>query len=424
MNPITVAIIGAGQRGLDAYASYALRHPEEMKVVAVAEPIAERREETARLHGIDSSKVFSAWKELLAKDRMADAAIVCTQDKEHFHPTRIAMEKGYHVLVEKPMSPDPLECLEMGRLSGKHGRILSVCHVLRYSPFFSKIKEIVDSGVIGEIACIQHIENVGYWHQAHSFVRGNWRNSDETSPMILAKSCHDMDIINWMAGRKCEAVSSFGSLSYFKPENAPKGAAKRCLGGCADIGSCPYSAKKIYLDSVGTFGNMVRRIICGQTGLEAARKAVEEGPYGRCVYFCDNNVVDRQIVNLQFENGLAASFTMSGFTARGGRDVNIMGTKGQLLASMEERRIDVLDFLTEGSTRHEMPDSALESGHFGSDDAMMAAFVRQLRGLEEGKTSAEVSVESHLIALAAEKSRVSGKTVRMDEFKREVSNEE
>ncbi|MDR2750264.1 MAG: gfo/Idh/MocA family oxidoreductase, partial [Clostridiales bacterium] len=210
------------------------------------------------------------------------------------------------------------------------------------------------------------------------------------------------------------------SLSYFKPQNAPEGAAKRCLDGCAAISSCPYSAKKIYLDSKGSFGDMVRRIICGETGLDAAKKAVEEGPYGRCVFFCDNNVVDRQVVNLQFEDGLAASFTMCGFTGKGGRDINVMGTKGQILGNMEEQTIEVYDFLTDERTSVGLSKSTLDSGHFGSDDAMMSAFVRQLRGFEEGKTSAAVSVESHLIAMAAEKSRVSGKTVNLDEFRAEV----
>jgi predicted dehydrogenase len=408
-------VIGAGQRGLDAYADYALKNPHELKVVAVAEPMEARRLEAATLHGIPDERVFKSWEELLAGERLADAALVCTQDREHFEPARLALEKGYDVLVEKPMSPDPRECLEMGRMAERLGRTLSVCHVLRYSPFFAKVKEILDSGVIGQIASIQHIENVGYWHQAHSFVRGNWRNSKETSPMILAKSCHDMDILRWLAGSKCVSVSSFGGLMHFKPENAPKGAPSRCLDGCPAIGECPYSAAKIYLQDDEWQSDLIRRIICGSASKSAALEAVKTGPYGRCVYFCDNDVVDHQAVNLEFESGATASFTMCGFTACGGRDINIMGTKGQILGKMEENWIEVQDFLTGEKTRRLLA-AGSAAGHSGSDPAMMRSFVRQLRGLEEGKTAASESVESHLIALAAERSRKTCETVKMADY--------
>ena len=229
MKQVTAVVIGAGQRGADVYAAYALNFPNELKIVGVAEPLDDRRAEFAKLHGISDENCFNTWEELLGKERFADCALVCTQDKMHYGPVMRALELGYDVLCEKPMSPDRDELLAMGQKAADTGRILSIAHVLRYSPFFVKIKELIDEGAIGDLMTIQHIESVGYWHMAHSFVRGNWRSSKETSPMILAKCCHDMDILLWLAGSRCKSVSSFGSLKHFKAENAPKGAAKYCL---------------------------------------------------------------------------------------------------------------------------------------------------------------------------------------------------
>ena len=193
----------------------------------------------------------------------------------------------------------------------KRGKVLSVCHVLRYTPFFSKIKELLDKGCIGRLISIQHNENVGYWHYAHSFVRGNWRNSEDSSPMILAKSCHDMDIMLWLAGADCRSISSYGSLTHFKSENAPEGAPYRCMDGCPVQNECPYYAPRLYLTENTSWPTSV---ISADTGIEARTKALREGPYGRCVYRCDNNVVDHQVVAIEFKNDVTAVFTMSAFT--------------------------------------------------------------------------------------------------------------
>uniref|UniRef100_UPI00272BC54C Gfo/Idh/MocA family protein n=1 Tax=Vallitalea guaymasensis TaxID=1185412 RepID=UPI00272BC54C len=215
MEKVTLTLLGAGQRGMGAYAPYALEYPDEVEFVAVAETDEERRNKFKELHKIKEENCFTTWEELLEKPKMSDAILICTMDDMHYEPTMKALEKGYHVLLEKPMSNNPLECVEMGDYAKKNNRVFSICHVLRYTPFFSTIKEILDEGRIGDIISIQHIENVAYWHQAHSFVRGNWRNSEETSPMILQKSCHDMDIFSWLVGSKCTNISSFGSLTHF-----------------------------------------------------------------------------------------------------------------------------------------------------------------------------------------------------------------
>lgn len=290
MEPITAVVLGAGSRG-EIYAGYALRHPEELKVVAAAEPRPDRLAKLADAHGIPPENRFASWEELLERPKMADVAFVCTLDDMHTAPALKALEKGYHILLEKPMSNTEEECRAIEAAARQADRVLAVCHVLRYTPFYRTIKALVDGGEIGEICAAAQIENVGYWHQAHSFVRGNWRSSRETSPMLLQKSCHDMDILLWLVGKDCCRVSSFGSLRHFTADNAPAGAPERCLDGCPHSETCPYYAPKIYLTGKTDWPVDVLTTDLTEAGI---RKALEEGPYGRCVYRCDNDVVDRQ----------------------------------------------------------------------------------------------------------------------------------
>lgn len=421
MKPIKTVLIGAGQRGADAYAPYALEYPDEIQFVAVAEIDDERREVFRKLYKIEEAYCFKTWEELLEQPKLADAAIICTQDRMHFKPTMKALERGYHVLLEKPMSYDAKECVLMGEAANKYNRVFSICHVLRYTPFYTHIKDIIESGEIGEVMAVQQIEKVGYWHQAHSFVRGNWRNSEETSPMILQKSCHDMDIILWLVGVDCKCISSFGSLGHFKEENAPEGATKRCLDGCKVRSECPYYAPRIYIDWKDNWqADVIRKVVSLDTSTPALLKALKEGPYGRCVYYCDNNVVDHQVVNIEFKNGVTASFTMSAFTYDGGRTIKLMGTKGQVDGNMETNEIEVIDFLT--GTKKSYAIKVNAAGHGGGDKGIMQDFVElvQAEGGKEGKTAANRSVQSHLMALAAEKARVENKVVNIEEYIEDV----
>ena len=414
---VKAVLIGAGQRGAQVYAEYALKYPNDLKIVAVAEPDEERRTVTAAKHHIDSSLVFTDWKDLFKLGKIADCAMVCTQDRFHVEPVKEALKLGYHVMCEKPMSPNAAECIEMGQFAEKYHKTLTICHVLRYSPFYTKLKEVVDSKVIGDIVSIQHIESVGYWHQAHSFVRGNWRNSKESSPMILQKSCHDMDILTWLIGKRCTAVSSFGSLKHFKESEAPEGAGHNCLLDCAIEDTCPYSAKKIYCEDEEWYSDTIRKVVALEGTQEALKDALQKGPYGRCVYRCDNDVVDHQVVNLQYEDGVTVSFTMCAFTYEGSRIMNIMGTRGQIVCDMEKNEIEVRDFLTGNKTYHTV--KVGNSGHSGSDDRFMKGFLKTVEtDGEYTLSSAAVSVDSHLMALAAEESRLTGQTVYMDEFRR------
>jgi len=233
MKIMTAIIIGAGDRGARAYAPYALAFPNELKIVGVAEPGMERRTKLQQAHDIPDEHCYDSWEEVLDREqKIADIAIICTLDRNHFKPTMRALELGYHVLLEKPMSPDPLECIAMEQAAKKYNRQLTICHVLRYTEFWSTIKKVIAKGEIGEVVSLQLNENVEVMHMSHSFVRGNWNNKEKSSPMILQKSCHDMDIISFVMGKKCKRISSYGSLLHFKEGNAPVGAPHRCLEGC------------------------------------------------------------------------------------------------------------------------------------------------------------------------------------------------
>ncbi|MGN1140774.1 MAG: Gfo/Idh/MocA family protein [Oliverpabstia sp.] len=414
MKKVKAALIGAGQRGADAYAPYALSHPEEIEFVAVAEPDPKRREAFRDLFRIPNERCYESWDEFFDSDHEAEAVLICTQDRDHFVPAMKAIEKGYHILLEKPVSFLESECEEIKKAAETYDKVFIICHVLRYTPFFKKLKELLDEKIIGELQNIQWIENVGYWHQAHSYVRGNWRNSEESSPMILAKCCHDMDMILWLADADCTRVSSFGSLGHFKKENAPQGAPERCLDGCPAKDTCPYYAPRIYIDWGDDWqAEVIRKVVSKDTSEEAVMAALKTGPYGRCVYHCDNDVVDHQVVNLEFENGVTASMTMTAFSYECSRVVKFMGSRGEINGKLEDNELEVTDFLT--GKREVIPIEASASGHGGGDEGIMKAFVEMIRSGEEikGATSAVSSLQGHRMAFAAEEARVKGTVVRL-----------
>ena len=406
-SPVTFAILGAGSRGLHAYAPFALAHPDQARIVAVAEPRDWFRNEAKQVHSIADDKVFSSWQELLDGPKLADAVIIATQDKEHVAPAVAAAEKGYDILLEKPMATTEEDCRSIASAITDSDVLLGVCHVLRYTPYFRKMKEIVDSGVLGQIASIRHLEQVQFWHQAHSYVRGNWRKENEASPMILAKSCHDLDILLFILGRHCTRLSSFGGLSHFHSANKPEGAAERCID--CEISDCPYSAKDFYnarLEAGQT--NWPLDVITQDFTKEGLEKALREGPYGRCVYSMDNDVVDHQTVNLEFEGGVSGTFTMTAFTVDGGRKTDIYGSHGELRG--DGAKIEVLRF-ADGSKEEfdfsELKDGA-DSGHMGGDFGIMEDFVHAVRTREGIASTVELSLTSHLMAFAAERARKNG----------------
>jgi predicted dehydrogenase len=410
---IEAALIGAGSRGMDAYASYALKNPHEIKIVAVAEVHHERRKKFAQYHGISEDMQFTSWEQLLDKPKLCEALLICTQDRQHFEPTMKALQKGYKILLEKPMSPNPPETLKIAEECERLESTLMVCHGMRYSTYYSTLKELIESKVIGNVTSVQWNENVGFWHHAHSFVRGNWRNTQESSPMILQKSCHDMDMLQWLIDEECQKVSSFGELTYFKEENAPKGSTDRCIDGCKVEHECPFSAVKMYLNEKDEWPS---NVVSAETSLSARMKALKEGPYGRCVYRCDNDVVDHQVVNLLFDNDITVAFTMSAFTNEVSRTFKIMGTTGEIRGDHFKNVIEIKHF---SGKRETLIPERVEGGHDGADTLIMRDFVKLVgegRDSGEVKTSAMVSAKSHLIAFAAEESRNTGKTIDLKDY--------
>lgn len=419
----TLAMIGAGSRGIHCYGSYMEKNRDKGRIVAVAEPRSFQRTELSRRHGIPEQNQFEDWRELLAGPRLADAVIIATTDRHHIEPVLAAVAKGYHILLEKPMAPTLEECRAIVRAVDEAGVSLVVCHVLRYASFYSKIKEILDSGQLGELCSIQHLEGVAWWHFAHSFVRGNFGNEARSSFVLLAKCCHDVDILRWWVGKPCLRVSSFGSVKHFRAESAPPNAALRCMDcELADKG-CPYSAKKYYFERLRNEKFVwPLNMVIDHPDEAALEDALRIGPYGRCVYHCDNDVVDSQVVNFEFEGGVTASMTMSAFTPSG-RRVRLMGSRGYLEG--DEHVIRILDYESDSWTEYDVNTLAsdLTGGHGGGDQRMMGAFLEMLAGKGENRitTGADVSLESHIMVFAAEKARKEARVVQMAELMPETT---
>lgn len=407
----TIAVIGAGDRGKDRYGQYILDHGDKLRVVAVAEPDPFKRQQMASAHQITPENQFEDWRPLFEKGRLADGIIIATSDDQHYEPVMAALALGYHVLLEKPMSNTLSEVLSIGRAAQDSEGAVLVCHVLRYTAFYSRIKALIDSGEIGDVVSIAHNENIGYYHFAHSFVRGNWRSSDLSSPLILSKSCHDMDLLLWLIGKKPISVSAYGSLTHFCAQKAPKGAGKRCLIDCTIRESCPYAPEKIYFPNLGKWPASV---VSPEGTEEALRSALLEGPYGRCVYHCDNNVVDHMVMAMNFEEGITASFNLNAFTNEVNRTLKIVGTSGELRCNDLNREISIYRF--GGKTDHEIVDLQV-GGHGGGDVGIMEDFTAILYGSQaKALTRAENSVLSHVMSFAAEKSRLEGCSVSIQEM--------
>jgi predicted dehydrogenase len=411
-NIVTIALCGAGYRGLERYASYCQLYPEKARIVAVAEPRDWFRNETIKRHSLRNSKnVFLDWREMINQPKLSDAVIIATQDNDHAEPAIAFAKKGYHILLEKPMAPNEEDCRKIVKAVKENGVMLAICHVLRYSPYFRKLKEIIDSGNLGQVVTIRHVERVGFWHYAHSYVRGNWRNESISSPMILAKSCHDMDIMRYLAGSSCTKVVSFGRLSHFISANAPSQAAERCVDCIYGDDGCPYSAKKFYFDLLKKgVHDWPLNIITQEYSKESVNNALVNTNYGKCVYKSDNNVVDNQSVLLEFENGIIADFTMTAFTEEETRHTEILGSHGELIG--DSKTILFNNFQTRESVRHNILPASSEGtlgGHLGGDFGIIDDFIKAVAHNNPSLiiSDPEVSLESHLMAFAAERSRLS-----------------
>lgn len=409
MEPVRLAVLGAGSRGR-SYGNWALAHPDRARVVAVAEPDTARRSRFAAEH---EAAAYLDWRELLDAKPDVDAVVIATLDSLHVAPALEAASRGLHILLEKPIAPSAAECAQVVEAVRAAGVMFAVCHVLRYAPYTRLVRSLVDAGAIGEIVSIQHHEPVGYWHQAHSFVRGNWRREDLASFMLLAKSCHDIDWLQHIVGRPIARVSSFGGLRHFVEANRPPGAADRCVD-CSVEAACPYSAVRLY-------GGMLAEgrhhwpldVVLSDFTPAALDVALRSGPYGRCVYACDNDVVDHQVVAMEFDGGVTASFTMNAFNTGGHRRTRVFGTRGELVC--EGDRIVVHDFLSATSREYDAlaAGASAADGHGGGDFALMDAFVTAVATGDPSTilSGPDATLNSHLATFAAEHARRTGTVV-------------
>ena len=414
MSPPRLALIGCGNRGADSYGAWLLRHPQAGRVVAVADPDPTRRAAAAESHQVPGDRRFRNAAALLAEPRLADACIIATPDRDHVAPAVQALALGYHLLLEKPVATDEAGLAELTAAAEvaarDHGATVTVCHVLRYTPFFRRVHELARSGRLGRLRHVLHQEQVGHWHFAHSFVRGHWRRADTSAPMILAKACHDLDLLVWLAGAEPTRLTSLGGLSWFTAENRPPDAPPRCTDGCPVEESCPHSAPRIYLERFGAGPGWPCNVLTPEPSPTSVREALEAGPFGRCVFACDNDVADQQAVLLGFPGGLQATLSVSAFTEENTRRVELQGTEGLLRGVLDEGPLALTDFRT-GATEEIAVAAAGAGAHGGGDHALMEDFTARLAKLRAGEpvpeasTALAASLASHRLAFRAEAER-------------------
>lgn len=424
--PLTAIIVGAGHRSL-VYASYAKQHPDELRIVGIAEPNDFRRQDMAKFFGIEASQCFRSADELAALPKRADFIINGTMDRHHVPTSLPLLASGYDILLEKPFATSEAELWQLVHAARRHGRKISICHVLRYAPFYAAIRREVIAGTIGEILNVQAVEHVSYHHMGVGFVRGKWARQDGCgSSMLMSKSCHDLDLIAWMkSGVAPVRVSSVGGIYQFRPDKAPPGAGTRCLVDCPIEADCLYSARKHYLDHPERWKFYVwhpLEHIPNPTMEDKIASLKGDNPYGRCVWKCDNDVVDHQSVAIEFADGCTATLNMIGGAARPTRSLHLIGTKGEIQGVMEDskfviRHIDprpgheyserIVDLKIGGDM------TGAQGGHGGGDLRLVADFLAILRGKPPSisSTTLDDSISGHLIGLNADKARITNTVV-------------
>jgi predicted dehydrogenase len=410
----TFAVLGAGNRG-SMFADWIRQTPGVGRVVAVADPVPANREKIARLHSIPPEMQFESWEKLLERPRLADVVINSLIDRLHAPSAVKALGLGYHMLLEKPMATTWEDCVAIDRAQRKAGAIVAVCHSLRHHLFYVKIKELIQAGTIGRVMSFDQLEGVQFVHQSHSFVRGNWGNESRSMFMLMTKSCHDVDILSYLVDRPCLRVSSFGSLSYFRKENAPAGAPARCTDGCPAERDCIYSAYKVYVQdkSWAVYTEFKDK------PPEERAEILKTNRFGRCVFRCDNDVVDHQVVAFEFEGGATGTFTMTAFHP-GGRHIRIHGTHGFIEGAIDqnEMKVHLFDEDFSNGTQYTIKTPSGEGGHGGGDSLVMANFIQALRAGDSSilLTSSADTLATHKIAFAAECARREGCVVNLADW--------
>jgi len=413
--PVTAITLGAGGRG-NVYGNFALKFPDQLDIVGVAEPIPIRNDRYAQKHAIPDSNRFDTWERVFERPKFADAVIITTPDALHYGPCMKALEMGYDVLLEKPIAPTEKECRNILAMTKKTGRIVAVCHVLRYAPYFVKMKELIAAGAVGEIVSVQHLEPIEHLHMAHSYVRGNWHNSKETTPIILAKSCHDLDIIKWVIDKPCKEIVAFGDLKWFHQGNAPEGSTARCTDGCKVERECPYSAIRSYYEKRQRTYVFDLPEDKNQHG-DYIMNQLKTTNYGRCVYRMDNDQPDHYITSMRFADNVTVSFSMEAFTSYHGRRTRIMGSMGDMVGDMQE--LVVTDFRNGKKVKlvpkAEDVENYKNSGHGGGDWLLARDFVQAVAQQNPALLTSTIdnSIESHIMGFMAEESRKRNKIMQV-----------
>ncbi len=408
---VSVSIIGVGARGGEAYGKYINECKDKYNIVALCDLNPGKLEKYSKEFNVEKENCFLSEDEFFAKKR-SDVLVIATLDQDHIRVALKAIKLGYVILLEKPVSDNVEELYSLQKTAKEYGATIIVCHVLRYTVAIRKIKELLDAKKIGSLVSFDDLEQVAYWHYAHSYVRGNWRNSENATPMIMAKCCHDLDLMQYFAESKCESLTSYGSLKYFKKENKPEGATERCLQ-CPHKDTCAYSAKRIYIDAWKENGQPQAwpyTVLTDKTVTEDELiHKLETTRYGECVFNGFNDVVDHQFVTANFANGVTANLNMMAFTQGGGRIMRFFGTEGEILYDEAADHITLKKFGGETVVYKISQLTDDLSGHGGGDHRMIDALYEVLSGNAQGAdTSLECSIESHLMAIAAEKSRLNG----------------
>lgn len=407
-------ILGAGNRG-QSFGEWLRKNPDAGRVVAVADPMTFRREKIAKVHHISANMQFESWEKLLERPKMGDVVINTLTDRLHAASAIKALNQGYHMLLEKPMATTLEDCVAIDRARRDNHAIVSVCHSLRHHLFYVELKKLLQQGVIGRLISFDQLEGVHFIHQSHTYVRGNCGNESRSTFMLMSKSCHDVDIMAHLVDQPCHRVSSFGTLSYFRKENAPPGAPPRCTDGCPAEGDCVYSAYKVYgpEKSWRIFTEM------SDMTIEERMEALKTSRFGRCVFQVDNDVVDHQIVAFEFEGGITGTFTMTAFHP-GGRSIRLHGTHGFIQGELDRNEIKVhlFDADFDMGTKYTIKVPTVEGGHGGGDSNVMTNLVHALRTSNPDAvlTSTAVSLETHKIVFAAERARRESRVVDMAEL--------
>lgn len=412
-SPLRLAVLGGGNRS-QIYFAHAAKFPASYRLVAGADRHPERRARLRALAANPEFREFTTAEELLAAPRLADVLIVGTQDAAHFAHATAALRAGYDLLLEKPIATSIGEVIAVQKLARQLGRRVLVCHVLRYTPFYRQVRALLARGAIGELVAFEATQGLDPWHQAHSYVRGHWGVAETSTPLTVANSCHDLDILSWLVDAPCTTVASFGGLQFFNRRHAPAGAPARCTDGCPVASTCFYDAHRYLTDKKNWLGAVYDR-----AGVASDAEIVDwlrTSKWGRCVFHCDNTTVDHQTIALEFSSGVSGSFTVTAFSQ--GRDLALFGTTGRLLAGARTRRTAGCDILIETFAGQQMERFDVPAGA-DMDETLMRELPDEFAHPDPAAmlTSLERSLDSHLMGFAAEESRRTGRVIALADYR-------